>query len=89
VRGVGALPKSPRLKDTVFHTVFESIGRQFLRHEADHDRAAAGSGEDVVTVHPMLPSLGLTIPQMMPISVVFPAPLGPEQREDLSRRMSS
>src|SRR5439155_6898542 len=35
----------------------------------------------------MLPSLGLTIPQMMPISVVFPAPLGPSSAKISPRRM--
>ena len=31
-----------------------------------------------------LPDVGLAMPQMMLISVVLPAPFGPEQREDLA-----
>ena len=32
----------------------------------------------------MLPADGVTMPQMMLMSVVLPAPFGPEQREDLA-----
>ena len=32
----------------------------------------------------MVPADGVTMPQMMLISVVLPAPFGPEQREDLA-----
>jgi len=37
---------------------------------------------------PHAPAVRLTIPQMMLISVVLPAPFGPSRAEDLPRRMS-
>ena len=63
----------------------ERVGRQFLRHEADLGArraviALTMSWPSAVTV----PVVGVTMPQTMLISVVLPAPFGPEQREDLA-----
>ena len=80
--GLGAKPNSPRLKRTVSITL-ERIGVQFLRHEVDL-LARARIGEDLQPSAITSPPDGLTMPQMMLMSVVLPAPLGAEKRENLT-----
>ena len=48
--GLGGLPKRPRLNDTAPQTRFERVGRELLRHEADHRARGAVVGDDVVAV---------------------------------------
>jgi hypothetical protein len=82
------LPNSPRLNVTVAHTLSKASVGQLLRHEADQRARGAVLANDVVAVDEHLPALGLTIPQMMLISVVLPAPFGPSSAKISPRRTS-
>ena len=48
--GLGGLPNRPRLNDTVAQTRLERVGRELLRHEADHRARGAIVRDDVVAV---------------------------------------
>jgi hypothetical protein len=55
----------------------EGVRREFLRHEPDQRARPARLGQDVVTLDEDAPSVGFTMPQMIEIRVVLPAPFGP------------
>jgi hypothetical protein len=67
---------------------FEGVGGEFLRHQSDQRARGAVVGDDVVPADADLPSLAVTMPQTMLISVVLPAPLGPSRAKISPRRMS-
>jgi hypothetical protein len=72
----------------VSHTVSNASVVQFLRHQADQRarRAVVATMSWPSTV--TLPALGLTMPQMMLISVVLPAPFGPSSAKISPLRIS-
>ena len=82
------LPNSPRLKVVVAQTVSNMSVVQLLRHQADQRAGGAVVGDDVMAVDRDLAADGVTIPQMMLISVVLPAPLGPSRAKISPRRMA-
>ena len=82
------LPNRPRLNDTVFHTdsnasVVSSCGTSPISERAAR-YAATMSCPPTVT----RPLVAVTMPQMMLISVVLPAPLGPSRPKISPRRIS-
>ena len=81
----GALPKRPRLKRHRGPHALEGIREQLLRHEPDLGCARRGSRARCRGRRraPCRRS-ACTMPQMMLMSVVLPAPFGPRQREDLA-----
>ncbi len=86
--GSGGLPHSPRLKLMVAQgnskaSVVSSCGTRPIRARAAR-KSRMMSWPSTVT----LPLDGLTMPQMMLISVVLPAPLGPSSAKISPRRMS-
>src|SRR5688572_21770543 len=86
--GSGALPNRPRLRDTVAHTVSNASVVSSCGTSPMAERAARYSETMSYPSTRMLPSPGLTMPQMMLISVVFPAPLGPSKAKISPRRIS-
>ena len=63
----------------------ERVGGQLLRHQADLGARRAVVAQRCRGRRPApCPDVGVTMPQTMLISVVLPAPFGPEQREDLA-----
>ncbi len=67
----------------------EGVGVQFLRHEADHRARGAIIPLDVMAVDRDAAARSeLTMPQMMLISVVLPAPFGPSSAKISPRLMS-
>jgi hypothetical protein len=66
----------------------EGIGVQFLRHQADCGACRAVVTRNVVPIAVTWPTLALTMPQMMLIRVVLPAPLGPSRARISPRRIS-
>ena len=86
--GFFGLPNNPRLKLTVAHTdskasVCNSCGTSPIMARAAR-KSLMMSWPSTVT----LPADGLTIPQMMLISVVLPAPFGPSSPKISPRRIS-
>ncbi|CAM5545090.1 hypothetical protein RLIN73S_03711 [Rhodanobacter lindaniclasticus] len=75
--GLARLPNRPRLKLTVFHTVSNESVVSSCGTRPICARAARYSHTTSWPSASTRPSLGLTMPQMMLISVVLPAPLGP------------
>ena len=86
--GFGGLPNRPRLKLHRRPHGLERVGRQLLRHQADLRARGAVVAHDVVAVgqHRAARS-ALTMPQMMLISVVLPAPFGPSSAKISPRRI--
>ena len=86
--GLAGLPNRPRLKLAVAHTVSKASVVSSCGTRPISERAARKSlmmsWPSTVTV----PPLGLTMPQMMLISVVLPAPLGPSSAKISPRRIS-
>jgi hypothetical protein len=86
--GLRGLPNSPRLKVRVFHTVsnmsvVSSCGtRPMVARAARKSRTV--SWPSAVTV----PVDAVTMPQMMLMSVVLPAPFGPSSANISPRRIS-
>ena len=86
--GFAVLPNRPRLKLTAFQTVSKmsvasSCGtRPIVARAARYSRMM--SCPSAVTV----PLLGVTMPQMMLISVVLPAPFGPRSAKISPRLIS-
>src|SRR6266849_3341113 len=62
----------------------EGIGRQLLRHEADHGARGAVVGDDIVTVHPYAAFARIDDPADDADQGRLPRAVGAEQREDLS-----
>src|SRR6266849_339181 len=62
----------------------EGIGRQLLRHEADHGARGAVVGDDVVTVHPYAAFARIDDPADDADQRRLPRAVGTEQSEDLS-----
>ncbi len=86
--GLRGLPNSPRLKLVVAHTVSKasvvsSCGTRPILERAAR-KSLTLSCPSTVTV----PSLGLTMPQMMLMSVVLPAPFGPSRAKISPRWIS-
>ena len=79
-RDWGGLPNRPRLERDGIPHALEGIGGQLLRDQPDLRSRRTIVANDVVAVR-QDGSLrrGLTIPQMMLMSVVLPAPLGPRR----------
>ncbi len=71
-----AAEQPPRKGDGGEHG-FEHVDRQFLRHEADAAARGLIVGDGVMPATWIVPVDGVTMPQMMLISVVLPAPFGP------------
>ena len=88
VRGIGRLAEQAAAEGHACPSRLERVGRQLLRHQADQRARRAVVAHDVVAVDADLPSLGLTMPQTMPISVVLPAPFGPSSAKISPRRIS-
>ena len=66
----------------------ERVGGQLLRHQADLARAPRGSRARCRgRRRRRVPALGVTMPQMMLISVVLPAPFGPSSAKISPRWM--
>ena len=81
IAGLRDLPNSPRLNDTSSDTFSKALVVQLLRRQA-----RSSSGGTIVTTMSWpatltWPLLALTMPHTMLISVVLPAPFGPEQRD--------
>jgi hypothetical protein len=86
--GFGGLPNSPREKAMVFHTVsnmsvVSSWGtRPILARAARNSRTLSWPSASTWPVE------AVTMPQMMLMSVVLPAPLGPSRAKISPRRIS-
>ena len=79
VRRVRRVPEqAPAEADGRPHRL-ERVGGQLLRYQPDLGSGRAVVAHDVVAVCDHHPSVGVTIPQTMLISVVLPAPLGPSR----------
>ena len=75
--GFFGLPNRPRLNDTVAHTVSNASVVSSCGTSPISERAARNSLTMSWPAAVTVPEPGLTMPQMMLISVVLPAPLGP------------
>ena len=87
--GSGALPNRPRLKLHRRPDRLEGVGGAVPAAPGRSARARRGSRATMSwpsTMH--RPSLALTMPQMMLISVVLPAPFGPSRAKISPRRIS-
>ena len=82
------LPNSPRLKLTLLQTVSNASVVSSCGTSPIRDRAARYS--EMMSWPPArtTPSVGLTMPQMMLMRVVFPAPLGPSSAKISPRWIS-
>src|SRR5437867_12923779 len=84
VRGVGGLAEEAAAERHRVPYGLEGIGRQLLRHEADHGARGAVVGDDVVTVHPYAAFARIDDPADDADQGRLPRAVGTEQREDLS-----
>ena len=89
VRGVRRLAEQPAAERHGAPQRLERVGRELLRHEADH-RARGAIVRRRCRGRRPAPCLrvALTMPQMMLISVVLPAPFGPSSAKISPRRIS-
>jgi hypothetical protein len=77
--GLAGLLNKPRLKLTVAQTVSKASVVNSCGTRPISERAARGSRKMSWPATETLPEVGLTMPQMVLISVVLPAPLGPSR----------
>ncbi|MCY1244152.1 hypothetical protein D9M72_572110 [compost metagenome] len=75
--GFGFLPCRPREKETVFHTVSKASVVSSWGTSPIIARVSRNSRTTSLPPTVTVPPLGLTMPQMIEISVVLPAPFGP------------
>ena len=85
--GFFGLPNSPRLNVTVAHTVSNASVDSSCGTSPIFDRAARKSRTMSCPSAITVPPLALTMPQMMLISVVLPAPFGPSSAKISPRRI--
>jgi hypothetical protein len=85
--GFAGLPNSPRLNETVDHTVSNASVESSCGTRPILARAARKSRTMSLPSATTVPPLALTMPQMMLISVVLPAPLGPSSAKISPRRI--
>ena len=83
-RRCGAGRSIPTGMRSVSRTREERIERQFLRHHADREPRRRKSSTTSCPMIATRAALARTRPAMMQISVVLPAPFGPEQAEELA-----
>ena len=87
--GSRGLPNRPRLNCVRVPDRLEHVGGELLRHEADAWRAPARKSRTMSWPSAMtVPVEAVTMPQMMLISVVLPAPFGPSSAKISPRRIS-
>ena len=82
------MPEQPAAECNRRPDGLEAIGRQLLRNEADARTRRTKILLDVEPVDRDLAVVAVTMPQMMLMSVVLPAPFGPRSAKISPRLMS-
>ena len=86
--GLAGLPNRPRLNETVAHTVSNASVVSSWGTRPISSRALRQSRMTSWPSAMTVPSPGVTMPQMMLMSVVLPAPLGPSSAKISPGRIS-